>query len=133
MVVVVMTCHLLFKTQQRPVAVPLNFVLNNEKVKELIEKPEIQAELLPMLPEGMQTIEELRATLVTPQFQMALRRLSAACMSGQYNDIMSNFQLNPADGAEHLMQGMREEINSPNFHRPWALFTSFSQSTSNSG
>ena len=36
---------------------------------------------------------------------MALRRLSAACMSGQYNDIMGNFQLNPADGAAHLMQG----------------------------
>lgn len=26
-------------------------------------------------------------------------------MSGQYNDIMGNFQLNPADGAAHLMQG----------------------------
>ena len=84
---------------------PFTAVLSHDKVRELIERPEVQAELLPHLPEGMQTVEELRATLATPQFQMALRRLSAACMSGQYNDVMSNFHLNPQDGAQHLMTG----------------------------
>ena len=89
----------------RPVLVPFTEVLNQEKVRELVERPEVQAELLPLLPEGRQTAEELRETLSSPQFQVALRRLSAACMSGQYNDVMSNFRLNPSDGAEHLMQG----------------------------
>ena len=89
----------------RSLPIPINAVVNNDRVKALIEKPEVQAALLPMLPEGMQTVEELRATLNTPQFQMALRRLSAACVSGQYNDIVSNFQLNHADGAAEAMQG----------------------------
>lgn len=89
----------------QPVLVPLTAVLSHEKVRELIESEEAQRELLPLLPEGAQTVEELRATLTSPQFNTALRRLSGACMSGQYNDIMSNFGLDPQDGALQFMQG----------------------------
>ena len=55
---------------QRQVAVPFGALLSHDKVREAVERPEVQAELLPLLPEGMQTIEELRATLATPQFQV---------------------------------------------------------------
>ena len=71
--------------QQQPVVlVPFNAILSNKTVRELIERPEVQAELLPLLPEGQQTVAELRETLSSPQFQVALRRLTGACVGGQY-------------------------------------------------
>ena len=47
----------------QPLIAPLNEVITNEDVQPLLASPEIIQALLPLLPEGQQTEEELRATI----------------------------------------------------------------------
>ena len=71
----------------------------------MLSDPNIMSELLPFLPEGQQTEEELRQTISCPQMQQSLRSLTGALLSDNYNAVLANFGLNPADGTDALVQG----------------------------
>ena len=89
----------------RPTIVPLNNVITSESFEEMLADPNIVNELLQFLPEGQQTEEELRETILCPQMQQSLRSLTGALLSDNYNAGLANFGLNPADGSEALLQG----------------------------
>ena len=89
----------------RPTIVPLNNVITSESFEEMLSDPNIMSELLPFLPEGQQTEEELRQTISCPQMQQSLRSLTGALLSDNYNAVLANFGLNPADGTDALVQG----------------------------
>ena len=94
--------------QQRPQAptiVPLNTVLTPESFSQLLEDPKIVEALLPFLPEGQQTEEELRQTFSSPQLQQSLRSLTNALLSNNYNAVLANFGLDAAAGADAMAQG----------------------------
>ena len=57
----------------QPLIAPLSDVVTEAEVAPLLADPEIVAALLPLLPEGQQTEEELRTTIRTPQFRSTLR------------------------------------------------------------
>ncbi len=88
-----------------PVIAPLSDLLSSDDVGPLLEDDAVVAALLPHLPEGQQTAEELRRTLSTPQFRSTLRTLTSALMSDNYNSVMANFGLDPTAGSEALAQG----------------------------
>ena len=50
----------------RPTIVPLNNVITSESFEEMLSDPNIMSELLPFLPEGQQTEEELRTNYFMP-------------------------------------------------------------------
>eukprot|EP00903_Cladosiphon_okamuranus_P022669 g20862.t2 len=85
--------------QQRRPAISLNDVVDADKIEEmrLLDDPETQRVLLPLLPEGQQTVEELRETIRTPQLQQALQSLGQALHSDNFNNIMSSFELDPSN------------------------------------
>ena len=89
----------------RPTIVPLNSVVTSEAFEELLSDSNIVQELLQFLPEGQQNEEELRQTISCPQMQQSLRSLTGALLSDNYNAVLANFGLNPADGNEALVQG----------------------------
>ena len=89
----------------QPLIAPLSEVVTNDDVAPLLSSPEIIAALLPLLPEGQQTEEELRATIRTPQFRSTLRTLTSALLSDNVNSIFANFGLNAADGGDAMAQG----------------------------
>jgi 26S proteasome regulatory subunit N13 len=89
----------------RPTIVPLNSVITSESFEEMLADPNVVNELLQFLPEGQQTEEELRQTISCPQMQQSLRSLTGALLSDNYNAVLANFGLNPADGSEALLQG----------------------------
>ena len=91
--------------QVQPVIAPLSDLLSSNDVGPLLEDDAVVAALLPHLPEGQQTAEELRRTLSTPQFRSTLRTLTSALMSDNYNSVMANFGLDPTAGSEALAQG----------------------------
>jgi len=89
----------------QPLIAPLSDVVTEAEVAPLLADPEIVAALLPLLPEGQQTEEELRTTIRTPQFRSTLRTLSSALMSDNVNSIFANFGLNAVDGGDAMAQG----------------------------
>lgn len=92
---------------QRSPAVPLQEVVTAEQVDEsgVLEDTTTQEQLLPTLPADHQTVEELRATVHSPQYQQTLASLTSALQSENYNSIFANFGLDPAAGAEALARG----------------------------
>jgi|TARA_B110000208_G_C11560849_1_gene355296 hypothetical protein len=89
----------------QPLIAPLSDVVTEADVAPLLNDPAVVAALLPLLPEGQQTEEELKATIRTPQFRSTLRTLSSALMSDNVNSIFANFGLNAADGGEEMARG----------------------------
>ncbi|KAH9125642.1 hypothetical protein AeMF1_003780 [Aphanomyces euteiches] len=87
----------------RPVSI--NQLLQQPVVFELLHDPAVQAELLPHLPETLQTPEELLDTTRTPQLQQCVGALAQALNTANFNGILSNFGLNPSAGQEHLLRG----------------------------
>eukprot|EP00501_MAST-03F_sp_TOSAG23-6_P000046 GSMAST32.ASY1.ANO1.47.1 assembled CDS len=85
--------------------VPLQDILRHPDVTTSLQTPEMQNELVSLLPEGLQTTEELENSLRTPQLQQAVGRLSGALQSSNINTVMVNFNLDPAAGADHLARG----------------------------
>jgi len=84
----------------------LTALINHDNAGDIVAgSEEIRAALLPLLPEGLQTEEELAATLRSPQLRQALGSLSGALQSDNYNSVLGNFGLDPAAGSEHMMRG----------------------------
>ena len=90
---------------QGPQSIPLSKVLTSDILLQLIEKPEYREVLMPLLPEGQQTVADLRDLIRSPQLQQSLRSLSQALMTENLNAVMANTGLDPAHGAEALQQG----------------------------
>ena len=85
----------------RPTIVPLNSVVSSDSFEEILSDPTVVQGLLPFLPEGQQNEEELRQTISCPQMQQSLRSLTGALLFDNYNAVLANFGLNPADGVRH--------------------------------
>jgi len=51
-------------------------VLNTEAILPLLNDPQVQEQLLPLLPEGNRTREELQELLRSPQFQQAVSQFN---------------------------------------------------------
>ena len=88
-----------------PRIAPLSEVLTADEVDRLLEDPEVRNRLLQHLPEEARSEDELRRTARTPQFRSALRTLTGALVSSNYNTIIANFGLDPSAGAEALARG----------------------------
>ncbi|XP_074648205.1 proteasomal ubiquitin receptor ADRM1-like [Tubulanus polymorphus] len=76
--------------------IDLSKALGHETLIPLLANPEVQERLIPFLPEGEtlpKTAEELRATVLSPQFQQAVTTFSSALASGQLGPLISNFGL----------------------------------------
>lgn len=91
--------------QQRPTVVPLSSVVTADRVAPLLEDPKVREALLPLLPEGQQTEEELNRIVGSPQVRQTMDRLSAALQSDQFNTILSSLELDAEAGSEMLAQG----------------------------
>ncbi|KAF0691942.1 Aste57867_16912 [Aphanomyces stellatus] len=91
--------------QQATRRISVNQLLQQPEVFALLHDPAVQAELLPHLPETLQTTEELIDTLRTPQLQQCVGALGHALNTSNFNGILSNFGLNPSAGQEHLLRG----------------------------
>ncbi|ESO99163.1 hypothetical protein LOTGIDRAFT_207827 [Lottia gigantea] len=88
----------------------LTQALNPESMVPILANPEIQAQLVPHLPEGEslpKTEAELRNTISSPQFQQALSSFSAALQSGELGSLMNQFGLGD-DVANAAAQGDME-------------------------
>ncbi|OQS00709.1 proteasomal ubiquitin receptor ADRM1-like protein [Achlya hypogyna] len=90
-------------TASRPVSITR--LLQQPAVVNVLQDPLVQAQLLPLLPETLQTPEELVATAHTPQLRQCVGALSHALNSSNFNGILSNFGLNAAAGHAQLMRG----------------------------
>ncbi|CAM9760073.1 unnamed protein product, partial [Hapterophycus canaliculatus] len=66
--------------QQQRRALSLNDVVDADAIEGMgiLDDPEVQQMLLPLLPEGQQTEEELRETIRSPQLQQSLASLTQA-------------------------------------------------------
>ncbi|CAN0103318.1 unnamed protein product, partial [Scytosiphon promiscuus] len=95
--------------QQRRPPISLNDVVDADAIERMgiLDDPEVQAMLLPLLPEARQTEEELRETIRSPQLQQSLASLSRALQSDNFNNIMSSFELDPSNpaSAEAMARG----------------------------
>ncbi|KDO26887.1 hypothetical protein SPRG_07601 [Saprolegnia parasitica CBS 223.65] len=92
--------------QQAPTRpVSITALLQQPAVAALLEDPEVQATLLPLLPETLQTPHELLSTARTPQLRQCVGALSHALNSSNFNGILSNFGLNANAGHAQLMRG----------------------------
>lgn len=84
-----------------------NIVQADEIVRSgVLSDPSVQAELLPHLPAEQQTAEHLESTLRSPQLQQSLGSLTNALRNpDNLQSVMSNFNLDPAAGQDHLIRG----------------------------
>mmetsp|Transcript_17404 Transcript_17404/g.20912 ORF Transcript_17404/g.20912 Transcript_17404/m.20912 type:complete len:357 (+) Transcript_17404:35-1105(+) len=80
--------------QQQSVRTNLVEIVSTEDVLPILSDKEVQEELIKLLPEGLQTTEELFNTISSPQFRQALVALSGALQSDNFNTVMSNFGFN---------------------------------------
>jgi len=83
----------------------LDEVFSAQVLQPLLGDAEVQRVLLRHLPEGRQTVPELYHVITSPQIRQALVALSQALQSDNFNTVMTNFQLDPMDGAQQLQQG----------------------------
>ncbi|XP_076456922.1 proteasomal ubiquitin receptor ADRM1-like isoform X2 [Babylonia areolata] len=91
-------------------AVDLAKALNPEAMLPILANAEVQERLIPYLPEGEslpKTVDELRSTVSSPQFQQALTSFSRALQSGQLGPLMNQFNLGE-DVANAAAQGDME-------------------------
>jgi len=75
----------------------LNDVLDAERVIAQLDDTSLQ-QLLPFLPEGQRTVEDLRSQLRSPQVQQTISRLSSILNSSQYGHVMASLGLPQASG-----------------------------------
>uniref|UniRef100_A0AAV1VAA1 Proteasomal ubiquitin receptor ADRM1 n=1 Tax=Peronospora matthiolae TaxID=2874970 RepID=A0AAV1VAA1_9STRA len=90
-------------TQPKPVS--LTKLLSADNMESVLDDPACVDALLPHLPEGSQTLAELRTTLRSPQLRQSIGSLVSALRSGNSDAVMANFGLDPAAGAAKLAFG----------------------------
>lgn len=92
----------------------LSEVLKSEYLNEIANDKEFQETLIPLLPEGRQTVEELRETLKSPQFLQALDNLDHALNSESGDSVLASLNLDPSsffqnyDGSDALYKGLNK-------------------------
>jgi len=91
--------------QQQQQYPSLDKIFSATEAVKFLEDESICNELKSFLPEELQTKEELEHTLTSPQLRQAFVSLSYALMSDNFNTVMSNFQLDPMDGAIEMQRG----------------------------
>jgi len=87
--------------------IDLSKALTPDVMIPILANKDVQARLLPFLPEGEslpKTEAELKATVKSPQFQQAINSFSAALASGQLGPLMNQFNLGE-DVANAAAQG----------------------------
>jgi hypothetical protein len=96
---------------QPPQSVPLTEVLSADQVLRsgILADPAVQEQLIPFLPEGQQTPEQLEAIVRSPQLRSSLASLTGALQTDNFNAIVSNFGLDPSRGMEALAAGNNVE------------------------
>lgn len=86
----------------------LSEVLKSEFLTEISNDKEFQEALIPLLPEGRQTVEEFKETLKSPQFLQALDSLDKAVNSESGDGVLASLNLDPSsflqnfDGSDAL-------------------------------
>jgi hypothetical protein len=89
--------------------VSLTQVLTAEALATLLTDPAASEALLPHLPPGLQTPEELRGTARQPHFVQALRTLNEAVRSGALGPVLTQFGIPPAEAARiSTVEGLLE-------------------------
>jgi hypothetical protein len=88
-------------------AQPISFmeVLSSDATQSLLCSPDVRAALLPLLPDGHWTEEELDATLKCAQLKSAARAFTRAAKVGDPLELFAMLDLDVADGAEALEKG----------------------------
>ncbi|CAI5744722.1 unnamed protein product [Peronospora destructor] len=94
-----------FHQLAQPKPVSLIKLLTADNVGSILDDPACVETLLPHLPEGSQTLAELRATMHSPQLRQSIGSLERALQTGNLNAVMANFGLDPAAGAAKLAFG----------------------------
>jgi hypothetical protein len=74
---------------------PLTETVSADAVMEsqILSDPDVVAKLLPLLPAGQQTQEQLVENLRSPQVRQALGSLQSAIAGDNFNSVLANFQL----------------------------------------
>lgn len=90
---------------QRPLT--LQEILSSEAViaTGILNDPAARAALIEQLPEGQRTEAFLEESIRSPQFRQSMSQFSGALESDNINNIMANFNIDPAPGMEHLIRG----------------------------
>lgn len=91
-----------------PVGPPLSELASPPSVEAsgILDDPAVRSRLLELLPEGQRTSAMLEENLRSPQVRQCLASLTAALAEGDdFNSILANFRLDPADGASALEAG----------------------------
>lgn len=92
----------------------LSEVLKSEYLNEIANDKEFQEILIPLLPEGRKTVEELKETLKSPQFLQALDSLDHALNSENGDSVLASLNLDPSsffqnyDGSDALYKGLNK-------------------------
>lgn len=73
-------------------------MITAEAVMPILSNPQVQEQLLPFLPEGRRTPEELLAVFHSPQLYQALHTFNSALQSGQLGEMMRQFGLGAQSG-----------------------------------
>ena len=91
-------------SRQRPLG--LEDILSADSILDtgILDDPEVVASLLQFLPEDQRTQQHLEETLRSPQFRQSLTTLSSALQSDNFNNVMMNFNIDPAPGMQHLLR-----------------------------
>jgi len=71
----------------------------------ILEDSAVRAALVQLLPEGQQDDASLEANLRSPQLYDAMRVLTSALTSENYNSVFANLGLDPAAGNDYLLRG----------------------------
>jgi len=88
----------------------LSSLLDADELDVFLSDPSTAERLLPYLPDGRNTIEELMQTLRTPQFQQAIDSFHHALVTGQAGEMLSQFNLENPDGiftVDQLIQALQ--------------------------
>ncbi|CAI5709886.1 unnamed protein product [Hyaloperonospora brassicae] len=94
-----------FQGLAQPKPVSLTKLLCVDNMESVLSDPACVETLLPHLPEGSQTLAELRTTLRSPQLRQSIGSLVSALRNGNFDAITANFGLDPAAGAAKLAFG----------------------------
>jgi len=77
--------------QQEQNTPSLSQIMNPDEIAPFLNNPAVQDQLLPLLPEGRRTPEELHSILRSPQFQQSLEAFGSALQSGQLGELLRQF------------------------------------------
>lgn len=92
----------------------LSQIINPDTVLPLLSSPQVQERLLPLLPEGHRTPEELAQLIRSPQFQQSLQHFGSALQSGQLGEFMRHLGLDPhgsPSSVEGFLRAIQEQAN----------------------